>query len=349
MTTTTAGPRVHPALPAARPPLRPPAVLGLVVVVLVLACGASLALGARQLDAATLLDALTRFDAADGDHAVLAARIPRTVVAVLVGAALGLSGAAMQGVARNPLADPGILGVSAGAALGVVVAIAFLGLTRVTEYVWFAFLGAGLAAALVYAVASAGRGGATPVGLALAGAALSAGLASLMNGVLVISSSTLDVFRFWQVGSVAGRGWDVVVPVLPFLLVGAVVTLATGRLLNGLALGDDLARGLGQSVGAGRAVTALGVVVLSGAATALAGPLLFLGLVVPHVARALVGPDYRWVLPLSMVLAPVLLLVADTAGRLVLPPGEVSAGVMTAVLGAPVFLWLVRRTREVGL
>ena len=342
MTAVTAGPSTGPALPR-------PALLGLAVAVLVLACLVSLGLGARQLDAATLLAALTDFDAADGDHAVLASRVPRTVVAVLVGAALGLAGAAMQGVARNPLADPGILGVSAGAALGVVIAISVFGLTTLTGYVWFALLGAGLASVVVYAVASTGREGATPVKLTLVGAALSAGLTSLLQGVLVTSQSTLDAFRFWQVGSVAGRGWDVVVPVLPFLAVGAVVVLGTARVLDGLALGDDLARGLGQSVALGRAVTALGVVVLCGAATALAGPLLFLGLVVPHAARALAGPDHRWVLPLSMVLAPALLVLADTAGRLVLPPGEVSAGVMTAVLGAPAFLWLVSRSREVGL
>ena len=342
MTTATAGPSTRPALPR-------PALLGLAVAVLVLACLASLGLGARQVDTATLLAALTDFDAADGDHAVLASRVPRTVVAVLVGAALGLAGAAMQGVARNPLADPGILGVSAGAALGVVVAISVFGLTTHTGHVWFAFLGAGLASVVVYAVASTGREGATPVKLALAGAVLSAGLTSVLQGLLVTSQQTLDAFRFWQVGSVAGRGWDVIVPVLPFLAVGAVVVLGTARVLNGLALGDDLARGLGQSVALGRAVTALGVVVLCGAATALAGPMLFLGLVVPHVARTLAGPDHRWVLPLSMVLAPALLVLADTAGRLVLPPGEVSAGTMTAVLGAPFFLWLVHRSREVGL
>jgi iron complex transport system permease protein len=342
MTVMTAGPSTRPALPR-------PVLLGLAVAVLVLACVASLGLGARQVDAATLLAALTDFDAADGDHAVLASRVPRTVVAVLAGAALGLAGAAMQGVARNPLADPGILGVSADAALGVVLAISVFGLTTLSGYVWFAFLGAGLASVVVYAVASTGREGATPVKLALAGAVLSAGVTSLLQGVLVTSQSTLDAFRFWQVGSVAGRGWDVIVPVLPFLAVGAVVVLATGRVLNGLALGDDVARGLGQSVAAGRAVTALGVVVLCGAATALAGPMLFVGLVVPHVARTLAGPDHRWVLPLSMVLAPALVVLADTAGRLVLPPGEVSAGVMTALLGAPAFLWLVSRSREVGL
>jgi iron complex transport system permease protein len=326
---------------------------GLPVLVAVVVLGAvtvaSLTLGARPLPWTTLVEAWTHYDPANGDHAVVASRIPRTLVGVLVGAALGLAGAAMQGIARNPLADPGILGVNAGAALGVVVAMFGLGLTALTSYIWFAFLGAGSAAVLGYAVASLGRDGATPVKLALAGAALTAGLASVMNGILVSSQETLDAFRFWQVGTVAGRTLEVIGPVMPFLAVGAVVTLGTGRVLNGLALGDDVARGLGQRVTLGRGVTALGVIVLCGASTALAGPIGFVGLVVPHVARAFVGGDYRRVLPLSALAGASLLVAADVLGRLVLPPAEVQAGVMTAVLGAPVFVWLVRRRKAVAL
>ena len=321
----------------------------LAAALVLLASVASLAFGARPLSWATLVEAWTDFEPADDDHAVIASRVPRTVIGLLVGAALGLAGAAMQGVARNPLADPGLLGLNAGAALAVVAAMFVLGLSSLTSLVWFAVLGAGVAAVVVYAVASLGREGATPVKLALAGAALSAGLASLMNGVLVTSQETLDAFRFWQIGSVAGRSWGDVAPVVPLLAVGAVVTLGTGRALNGLALGDDLARGLGQKVALSRAVVALGVVLLCGAATAVAGPIAFVGLVVPHVGRALVGGDYRWVLPLSGLLGAALLVGADVAGRLVLPPSEVQAGVMTAVLGAPVFLWLVRRSRGVAL
>lgn len=325
--------------------------LGLVLVLLALTAAtlASFAIGARPIGLSTLVDAVTGFDPANGDHAVLAARVPRTVAGLLVGAALGLAGAAMQGVSRNPLADPGILGVNAGAALGVVVGIHVVGLATIGGYVWAAMLGAAAAAVVVYLVAGTGRGGATPVKLALAGAAVTAGLLSLTNGVLITSQQTFDSFRFWQVGALAGRDWSVVLPVLPFLLAGAVVTLGTGRVLNGLALGDDVARGLGQKVGLGRAVTALGVVVLCGAATALAGPIAFVGLVVPHAVRALVGVDYRWILPLSALVAPTLLLVADVVGRVVLPPGEVPAGVMAAVVGAPVFFWLVRRSRGVEL
>ena len=339
------------ALAPARPaqPARKAALLGAAVVLLAVSCLASVAFGARALSFETLVQALTAFDPENGDHAVVLSRVPRTVLGLLAGGALGLAGAAMQGVARNPLADPGILGVNAGAAFFVVIGIYVFGISAFSGYVWFALAGAAVAAVLVYTVASLGREGATPVKLALAGAALSAGLSSLMNAVLVSSQQTLDVFRFWQVGSVAGRGWDVITAVLPFLAVGAAITLGAGRALNGLSLGDDLARGLGQRVALSRGITALGVVLLCGAATAAAGPIAFVGLVIPHMVRSFTGPDYRWILPFSLVLAPVLLLWADIAGRLALPPGEIPVGVMTAVIGAPVFIWLVRRRKQAQL
>lgn len=324
-------------------------VLVLALGVLVLVCLASLAFGARQIPLETLVQALTRFDPANGDHAVVHSRIPRTVTGLLVGAALGVAGTAMQGVARNPLADPGILGVNAGAALAVVTGIYLFGVAELTGYIWFAFAGAALAAAAVYGIASIGREGATPIKLALAGAALTAGLSSLMNGVLVSSQDTLDAFRFWQIGSVGGRGWDAIGAVLPFIGAGLLLTLSTGRLLNNFALGDDVARGLGQRVGLSRAFTALGVVVLCGAATALAGPIAFIGLVIPHLVRSFTGPDYRWILPYALLLAPVLLLGADIVGRLVALPGEIQAGIMTAVIGAPVFIWIVRQRKTAGL
>lgn len=319
------------------------------VVVLAILAGASLAIGARGIPLGTVWEALTSFDPANGDHAVVHARIPRTVLGLLAGGALGLAGAAMQGVARNPLADPGIMGVNAGAALAVVTGIYVFGVATFSGYIWFAFIGAAVAAVVVYLIASLGRDGATPVKLALAGAALSAGLYSLMNVILVSSQDTLDRFRFWQVGGVAGRDWSVVLPGIPFLAVGAVIVLLTGRILNSLALGDDIARGLGQRVGLTRAVTALGIVLLCGTATALAGPIAFVGLVVPHAVRFLTGPDYRWILPFSLVAAPVLLLAADIIGRVALLPGEVPAGIMTALVGAPVFVWLIRRGKGAGL
>ena len=348
LTTTAAPAAARPAPETATAPgapVRGPRAFWLLaaVVVLALVTAASLAIGARGLSMDTVWQALTGFDPANGDHAVVHARIPRTVLGLLAGGALGLAGAAMQGIARNPLADPGIIGVNAGAALAVVTGIYVFGVSSLTGYIWFAFVGAAAAAVLVYLIASLGRDGATPVKLALAGAALSAGLISLMNVILVSSRDTLDRFRFWQVGGIAGRDWSVILPALPFLLLGAAIVLATGRILNNLALGDDIARGLGQRVGPARGITALGIVLLCGSATALAGPIGFVGLIIPHAVRFLTGPDYRWILPFSLILAPALLLAADVIGRVILLPGEVPAGIMTALVGAPVFVWLVRQ------
>ncbi len=323
--------------------------LGITAFILLVVCLASLTIGARSIGLPTLLDAATAFDPADGDHAVVLSRVPRTVVGLFVGAALATAGAALQGIARNPLADPGILGINAGSALAVVIGIYVFGFSSAAGYIWFAFAGAGAAAVTVYAVASLGREGATPVKLALAGAALAAGLASITNAVLVSSQETLDTFRFWQVGTLSGRGWDVIGTVAPFLLVGLALTLATGKVLNSLALGDDIARGLGQNVNLARGITGVGAVILCGAATAAAGPIAFVGLVIPHMVRLVVGADYRWILPFSAVLGPVLLLGADIIGRIILPPSEVQVGIMTAVVGAPLFIWLVRRRRMARL
>lgn len=322
----------------------------LLVVVLAGVCLLSIAYGSRSIPLPVVVDALLHPDATSTDVLVVRGlRLPRTAVGLVVGAALGLAGAVMQGVARNPLADPGILGVNAGAAFAVVVAISVLGVTSPLGYVWFALAGAAVASVAVYAVASTGREGATPVKLSLAGAALSAMLLSLVTAVLLTDQSAFDSFRFWQVGSLAGRGFDVLLPVLPFVAVGGVLALALGPALNTLSLGDDVARGLGQRTGASRAAAALAVVLLCGGATALAGPVAFVGLAVPHLARAITGPDYRWVLPWSALLAPVLLLGADVLGRVVARPGEVQVGVVTAVIGGPVFVALVRRRRTAEL
>ncbi|WP_459253026.1 FecCD family ABC transporter permease [Arthrobacter antibioticus] len=309
----------------------------------------SLAVGARSIPLPAVVDALVNFDPANGDHAVVSARLVRTATALIVGLSLGLAGTSMQGVARNPLADPGILGVNAGAALAVVAGIFFFGATNVSSYLWFAFIGSAVAAVVVYLVASLGRSGATPVKLALAGAAMAAGMGSLMSAMLVTSQNSLELFRSWQVGALAGKSWESIVSVLPFVVLGVLILLCTGKLLNTLALGDDMARGLGQHPGLGRAVSALGIVLLCGSATALAGPIAFIGLVVPHLLRGLVGPDYRWLLPLSLIAAPAILLLADVVGRVVLLPSEVPAGILAALFGAPVFIAVVRRGKQAEL
>ena len=314
--------------------------VGLVAVAL-----GSAAYGSKPIAIGTVLDAFFAFDGSNEHLIVRSLRVPRTLIGIAVGAALGLSGAVMQGVTRNPLAGPGILGVNAGAALAVVVAIYAFDVGSLSVYVWFAFLGAAVASVVVYALGSMGRDGATPVKLALAGAAVSALLGALTTAVLLIDVATLDQFRFWVMGSLAGRDTDILGRVTPFLVVGAVFAFGSARALNTLSLGDDVARSLGQRVGLARLAGALAVILLSGAAVAAAGPIGFVGLTVPHVARAISGPDYRWVLPYSALLAPILLLGADVVGRVLARPGELQVGIVTAVIGAPFFIALVRRRK----
>jgi iron complex transport system permease protein len=305
----------------------------------------SLAFGSKPLPLGTVIDALFHFDGSNDHLIVRSLRGPRTIVGLSVGAALGLAGAVMQGVTRNPLADPAILGVESGASLAVVVAIRSFGVGSIGGYVWFALAGAALGSVIVYTLGSIGRGGATPVKLALSGSAITALFVALTSAVLLIDITTLDQFRFWMVGSIAGRDGSLAANVAPFLVVGAALALASSRPLNTLALGDDVARSLGQRVGVTRAMAATAVVLLCGGGTAAAGPIAFVGLTVPHVARAICGPDYRWIMPWSAVLGPILLLGADTVGRLVARPGELQVGIVTAVLGAPFFIALVRRRK----
>ncbi|CAM3985461.1 iron ABC transporter permease [Helcobacillus massiliensis] len=322
----------------------------LLVSALALAGGivASLTIGARAVPVGEVWAALTT--AADSTSAdVVRSRIPRTVLAVAVGAALAVAGAAMQGMTRNPLADPGILGLNAGAAFAVVAAIQLFSIGSVLGFASAAFLGAGVAAVAVYVIASLGRAGATPVRLALAGAGLSAALSAATSAILLTNNTAIGQFRFWQVGVLGARSVRDVLLILPLMLAGAAVIAGSARLLNTLALGDDSAAGLGISVARGRILLGAGAVLLAGSATALAGPIAFVGLVVPHAVRLLVGGDYARIIALSALLGPVLLLVADTVGRVIAPPAEVQVGVMTAVIGAPVFIALIRSGRQVGL
>ncbi|GGT36983.1 FecCD family ABC transporter permease [Streptomyces purpureus] len=313
------------------------------VVALLVAVLLSLGVGARAVAPSEVLDALLHGGQSDAAQVVRELRVPRTLIGLMVGAALALAGTALQGITRNPIADPGILGISQGASVGVVAAIAFAGVHTLTGYVWFAFAGAAVASVAVYAIASSGRGGATPVKLALGGAAINALLLSVTTGILTTKASALDEFRFWQIGSVAGREAAVVGQIWPFLLLGAVLVLSVARGLDALALGEDVAKGLGQRVATVRIVGGVGATVLTGAGVAAAGPIAFIGLAVPHIARAIVGSDHRWVLPMAALIGPVMLLVSDVIGRVVFPPSEVPAGVMTALIGVPFLVTLVRR------
>ncbi|MGW6062060.1 FecCD family ABC transporter permease [Streptomyces sp. NPDC055189] len=305
---------------------------------------ASVAFGSRAVGWSDIWAALGGADESLA-RAAAAKRIPRTVLAVLIGAALGLAGGVMQGVTRNPLADPGILGVNMGASLAVVTAVAFFGLASPTGYIWVAMAGAAVSAVFVYTVGSLGRGGATPLKLALAGAATTAAFASLVSAVVLPRNDVNGSFRLWQIGGVGGATFERVGQVLPFLVVGFLICLLSARSLNSLALGDEVAAGLGERVALARGTAALGAVVLCGAATAVAGPIGFVGLVVPHTCRLLIGVDHRWLLPFSALLGAVLLTGADVLGRIVARPAEIDVGILTALIGGPFFIWIVRRQK----
>ena len=313
--------------------------------VIVVLCVVSLALGNRDVAPSDVLGTLLGNGPGGVDEGAVVSRWPRTVLGLLIGGALGMAGATMQAVTRNPLADPGILGVSAGAALAVVIGIAFFGMSDPYLFILVAILGAAASAVFVYAIGSIGRGGATPLKLALAGAATSAAFVSLVSAVLLPRAETLTLFRFWQIGGVGGASWDRIAVIAPVLALGALICLISARGMNALALGDELAAGLGEHVLRTRLVASLGAVVLCGAATAIAGPIGFVGLVIPHLCRLLVGTDLRWLLPASALTGAGLLVAADVVGRVVARPEEIQVGIITAFIGAPVFIWIVRRQK----
>ncbi|TCK24905.1 FecCD family ABC transporter permease [Pseudonocardia endophytica] len=330
-----------------RHPLRRRRLLGLLALfgALVLAVLASIAIGTKVIPIGEVWGALTSPTGTENDIVVQSLRIPRTILGALVGMALGLAGALVQGFTRNPLGDPGLLGVNAGAAFFVVLGIFVFGITSLFGYVWFAFAGALVASVIVFSIGSRGRAGATPVTLALAGAAVSFLLGALTSSVVLSDSDTLDAYRFWNVGALAGRDASVAGQVVWFIVIGAVLALALAPALNALSLGEDVARSLGHSVARTRFLGILAITLLAGAATAACGPILFVGLVVPHVVRAFTGPDHRWLLPASALAGAVLLLAADVLGRVLARPGELQVGVVVALLGAPFFIALVRRRK----
>ncbi|GAB1330441.1 FecCD family ABC transporter permease [Streptomyces sennicomposti] len=341
-------PEARAAAAATPPSRRGTRAAGLVLsaAVLVLVALVSIAVGAKELSLAQVWHGLFQ-DSGTYADVVVGERLSRTVLGLLAGAALGLSGAVLQALTRNPLADPGVLGINAGASAAVVTAITYFGVTSLSGYVWFAFLGAAAVGALVWFLG--GSRGATPVRLALAGAAIGAALYGYLQAVMIMDDAALGRMRFWTVGSLASATNATIVQVLPFLLAGTLLALLLARPLNALAMGDDTARALGADLNRTRALAMLAATVLCGAATAACGPIVFVGLMVPHVVRSFTGPDLRWVLPYATVLSPVLLLGADVTGRIVARPAEVQVGVVTAIIGGPVFILLVRRRRTAQL
>jgi iron complex transport system permease protein len=326
-------------------------VIGLLFAVALLGVVAlfSIAVGSRYIPPGEVLSVLFNPDDSQASTIVHELRIPRTVLGIAVGLALGMAGAVMQALTRNPLADPGLLGVNAGAATAVVIGISVFGVGNALGYLPFAFAGAAIASIVVYLIGSAGRSGATPVRLALAGVAVTAALTAVIDGMTLLDPETFDRYRFWAVGSLSGRGMDIFWQVAPFILVGGVLAVTIGHSLNALAMGDDVGRALGASVTRTRVLSGIVIMLLAGAATAAVGPIGFVGLAVPHAARAITGPDNRWVLAYTAILAPILLVGADIIGRIVVQPAELSVGIVTAIIGAPVFIALVRRRRVAQL
>ena len=310
--------------------------------VLLLCLLASVRFGAARIGTWDVIGAFVDYGGSEDDLIIRTLRVPRALIAALVGASLAVAGAIMQGLTRNPLSDPGILGIEAGAALAVVWSVFFLGASSLTTYALFAFVGAAVAAVVVYGLGTLG-GGMNPMKLVVAGAALATLLSSLTTAVLIFNQRTLEEIRFWLAGSVAGRDLELLLQVLPYVSIGLILSFVLGRQITALTLGEDVATGLGQRTAWVKFFCVAAVVLLAGSAVAIAGPIGFVGLVVPHVARFFVGVDYRWILPYSAILGAVLLVSADIAARVVLRPQELPLGVMTALVGAPFFVYLARR------
>lgn len=316
--------------------------LGIGVLMLMGCLIISVTLGAADIDVETVWRSLTAFDGSTNHLIITTVRLPRVLITLVVGAALAVAGSLMQGITRNALADPSILGITSGAALAVVATTFFLGTVPIQVLTWVAFVGGAIAAIAVYTLSSLGRSGITPLKLILAGSVLTYLLSALTMGILILNQRTLDDIRFWLAGSVAGRDLNVLLPVLPYIVIGLVVAFSMGKQITALTLGEDVAQGLGLSTGWVKAIAAVVVVLLAGSAVALAGPIGFVGLVVPHVVRFGVGVDYRWILPYGAIWGAILVSLADLAGRLVIKPQELPVGIMMALVGAPFFIYLAR-------
>ncbi|WP_231391914.1 iron chelate uptake ABC transporter family permease subunit [Arthrobacter sp. 35W] len=340
-----------PAPPAPRTPRRRTLLAFLLLAAVLVLAGAvvlSLGVGAKFIPFSTVLEAFTHRQDTSDQAIIVANRLPRTLLGVVAGMALGAAGSLIQAVTRNPLADPGILGVNAGAAFAIVIAIGVFGVGSLPGYIWFAFAGAILTTAAVYLIGTSGRGGINPLRLTLSGVALGAVLTGIGSALMLVNPKAFDQMRAWNIGSLDGRTMDVVLTVLPFIAVGLLIAAACSRGLNAVALGDDVATSLGTSVAATRIWAVVAITLLAGGATAAVGAIGFVGLMVPHAARWITGPDQRWIMAFSVVLAPILLLVSDVLGRIAVP-GELQVGIVTAFLGAPVLVALARRRKVAQL
>ncbi|MBS4536790.1 iron chelate uptake ABC transporter family permease subunit [Clostridium sp. D2Q-14] len=315
------------------------------IIFLSLCVFASLAWGSKSIEFNQVINALLNSNDTSFAALVVRERIPRTIFSIMAGASLGISGALMQSITRNPIADPSILGVNTGASLFVVIGIAFFNINSANQYIWFALAGAGITAIFVYIIASIGNGGMTPIKLALAGAATSAVLSSLVSAVMLPRSEVMDLYRFWQVGSVSGATWENITLILPFVIIGLIISIASTPALNVLALGEEVATGLGINTGIIRLICAIAGVMLSGATTAIAGPIGFIGLMIPHSIRLIFGSNLKGVVPLSAIGGAALLIISDILGRVIGSPGEIQVGIITAFLGAPILIIIARKAK----
>lgn len=314
------------------------------IALLLVSFALSVALGTTKIGLLATVESFLRYDVASSEHVIIrTTRLPRAIYATLIGANLAVAGALMQGLTRNPLASPSLFGINAGAVSCVVLALTFLPVSSMEQLVWFAFLGAAIAALTVYFLGSLGREGLTPMKVVLAGAAMTALFSSITQGMLVLNETGLQSVLFWLAGSIAGKELDGLAPVLPYMLIAGIAALALAHPVNILSSGEEMAKGLGQRTALVKAAVALAVVLLAGSSVAVAGSIGFVGLVVPHIARYLAGVDYRWIIPYSAVLGAILLLLADIAARFLIMPGEIPIGVMTAMVGGPFFIYIARK------
>jgi iron complex transport system permease protein len=321
-------------------------IAGLIIAlcIFVISFASSIVFGQTPIAFETAVDAFFNYDESSTEHIIITTtRISRAVIATVIGASMAIAGALMQALTRNPLASPSIFGINAGAVFFIVLAISFFSVTSLTYYMWIAFFGAGVSAVLVYFLGSIGRGGLSPIKIVLAGAAITALFVSLTQGLLVVSEQNLEGVLFWLAGSVAGRTMEMLEPILPFMMGGWIVALLLGYPVNILTSGEDIAKGLGQRTILVKTLMALVIIFLAGGSVAVGGSIGFLGLIIPHIVRGLVGIDYRWIIPYCALFGASLLLLADVAARFIIMPQEVPIGVMTALIGTPFFIYIARR------
>ncbi len=320
-------------------------ILLILLVLLILLIFLSLAIGSRDIPLMIVVEALSDFESDGLLHRIVRERLPRTVFALLAGAALGISGLLMQAITRNPIADPSILGVNTGASLSIVIGLSFFTLTSPMSYILWAIVGASLAAVLVYSLGSLGYGGATPIKLALAGAATTASLSSINSALLLPRTEVMNAYRFWQIGSLSGATWEGILWMLPFIVFACATALYLAPSLDAMAMGDEMAIGLGVRTGRIRMLSAISGIMLCAVTTALAGPIGFIGLMVPHMVKQVMGIRLQRALPYSAIVGAMLLTFADVIGRRFGSPGEIEVGIITAMMGAPLLIWIVKFTK----